>query len=111
MKMPPRKIGNGKKELNKDDPMYKEKRNKNNDAVKKSRMKTKTKSEETMGKVANLKQENEVLEERIQLLSKELTFLKDIFLAHAGRTHGMDASSHLGLLQDLLRDNEAVMDV
>ena len=56
MKMPPRKIGNGKKELNKDDPMYKEKRNKNNDAVKKSRMKTKTKSEETMGKVANLKQ-------------------------------------------------------
>ena len=56
-----------------------------------------------------LVKENEVLEERIQLLSKELTFLKDIFLAHAGRTHGMDASSHLGLLQDLLRDNEVGM--
>ena len=41
--MPPRKQL-GKKELNKDDPLYKEKRNKNNDAVKKSRLKTKTKS-------------------------------------------------------------------
>jgi len=85
--MPPRKIvGDGKKEMimiTKEDPVYKEKRNKNNDAVKKSRMKTKVKSEETMKKVAILKQENESLEERIQLLSKELTFLKDIFLAHA----------------------------
>ena len=30
-----------------------------------------------------------MLEERIKLLSKELTFLKDIFLAHAGTSHGM----------------------
>ena len=56
MKMPPRKIGDGKKEITKDDPMYKEKRNKNNDAVKKSRQKTKVKSEETMKKVTLLKQ-------------------------------------------------------
>jgi len=108
--MPPRKQL-GKKELNKDDPLYKEKRNKNNDAVKKSRLKTKTKSEETMGKVANLKKENELLEDRIQLLSKELTFLKDIFLAHATRNHGIDPS-HLGLLTNLLHDDgQAVMDM
>lgn len=60
--MPPRKIvGDGKKEMimiTKEDPVYKEKRNKNNDAVKKSRMKTKVKSEETMKKVAILKQVN-----------------------------------------------------
>merc|ERR1719187_887270 len=42
-----------------------------------------------MEKVSELKQENEMLEERIKLLSKELTFLKDIFLAHAGTSHGI----------------------
>jgi CCAAT/enhancer binding protein (C/EBP) gamma len=41
-------------------------------------------------------QENEQLEERIKLLSKELMFLKDIFLAHAGTNHGMEAH-HLGI--------------
>ena len=53
--MPPRKVGLGKKEISKDDPMYKEKRDKNNDAVKRSRQKTKQKCEETMVKVNILK--------------------------------------------------------
>jgi len=107
--MPPKKTQNGKKELTKDDPMYKEKRDKNNDAVKKSRLKTKIKYDETMKKVAALKKENEIFEERIQLLSKELTFLKDIFLAHASRTHGMDVN-HLGIGNLLTEVDEAVMD-
>ena len=34
-------------------------------------------------------QENEMLEERIKLLHKELVFLKDIFFAHAGSKHGL----------------------
>ena len=42
------------------------------------------KAKDTHSRVSQLKQENEMLEERIKLLSKELTFLKDIFLAHAG---------------------------
>ena len=42
------------------------------------------KAKETHERVSQLKQENEMLEERIKLLTKELTFLKDIFLAHAG---------------------------
>jgi len=110
MKMPPKKIGDGKRELTKEDPLYKEKRNKNNESVKKSRLKTKVKSEETMQKVASLKQENEKLEERIQLLSKELTFLKDIFLAHTNRTHGLDAT-HLGFTEILEEADEAVMEM
>ena len=48
MKMPPRKLGNGKKEMAKDEQVYKEKRNKNNDAVKRSRQKTKVQAKETM---------------------------------------------------------------
>lgn len=71
------------------DVHYSEKRQKNNDAVKKSREKTRQKSKETMDKVCQLKQENEMLEERIKLLAKELSFLKDIFLAHAGSAHGI----------------------
>ena len=47
-------------------------------------------------------QENEQLEERIKLLSKELTFLKDIFLAHASTNHGMDIN-HLGI-RELFED-------
>jgi CCAAT/enhancer binding protein (C/EBP) gamma len=58
MKMPPRKLGNGKREMTKDDQdqSYKEKRNKNNDAVKRSRQKTKVQAKETMDKVSRLKQ-------------------------------------------------------
>ena len=88
--MPPRKLsGNGKREICTSDPHYVEKRAKNNDAVKKSREKTRLKAKDTMEKVSTLKQENEMLEERIKLLHKELVFLKDIFFAHAGSKHGL----------------------
>merc|ERR1712211_137095 len=48
-----------------------------------------------------LLQENEMLEERIKLLAKELTFLKDIFMAHAG-SHGItvDDMEIKGLLEE-----------
>merc|ERR1711902_417273 len=90
--MPPRKLStgsSGKREVCPSDPQYIEKRAKNNDAVKKSREKTKLKAKETLEKVTILKQENEMLEERIKLLHKELVFLKDIFFAHAGTKHGL----------------------
>jgi len=63
---------------------YLNKRARNNDAVKRSRQKAREKANETSTRVQKLKTENEKLEDRIKLLSKELTFLKDIFLAHAG---------------------------
>merc|ERR1711963_351459 len=49
-----------------------------------------------------LLQENEMLEERIKLLAKELTFLKDIFMAHAGSAHGItvDDMEIKGLLEE-----------
>jgi len=57
MKMPPRKLSTGKREMvNPSDPHYIEKRSKNNDAVKKSREKTRQKAKETMEKVTQLKQ-------------------------------------------------------
>lgn len=63
---------------------YLAKRSRNNEAVRRSREKARQKAQETHERVSQLKMENEMLEERIKLLSKELTFLKDIFLAHAG---------------------------
>jgi len=57
MKMPPRKLSTGKREMvSPNDPHYVEKRAKNNDAVKKSREKTRQKAKETMEKVTQLKQ-------------------------------------------------------
>ena len=64
---------------------YLAKRSRNNEAVRRSREKARMKAKETHDRVSQLKQENEMLEERIKLLTKELTFLKDIFLAHAGK--------------------------
>ena len=65
---------------------YRSKRAKNNEAVRRSREKARHKAKETHERVTQLKRENEMLEERIKLLSKELEFLKDIFLAHAGNS-------------------------
>jgi len=108
--MPPRKLstGSGKREVCASDPQYIEKRAKNNDAVKKSREKTKLKAKETLEKVTILKQENEMLEERIKLLHKELVFLKDIFFAHAENKHGLtDVDMEIQNLLD--EDDESEM--
>lgn len=62
---------------------YKERRDRNNVAVKKSREKSREKARSTKDRVSNLRQENEELEKKVQILSKELSVLKDLFLAHA----------------------------
>lgn len=48
-------------------------------------MKSRLRTQETLDRVHKLKTENDQLEEKIKLLSKELGFLKDLFLAHAGK--------------------------
>ena len=53
-------------------------------AVKRSRVKSKMRTQQTLERVNQLKTENELLEEKIKMLTKELGFLKDLFLAHAG---------------------------
>lgn len=52
-------------------------------AVKKSRLKSKQKAQDTLQRVTQLKEENERLEAKIKLLTKELSVLKDLFLEHA----------------------------
>ena len=77
-----------KKSVKKGGEEYVEKRNKNNDAVKKSREKARKHMKETEKRVEILKQDNNKMEERIKLLSKELVFLKNLFLAHETSGHG-----------------------
>lgn len=61
------------------DDEYKKKREKNNEAVRKSRQKTKKKTMETAKRVEALKRENDNLEERAKTLNRELAQLKEMF--------------------------------
>ncbi|XP_049764257.1 CCAAT/enhancer-binding protein gamma-like [Schistocerca cancellata] len=74
-------------EITEDD--YRRRRDRNNQAVKRSRVKSKLRTQQTLERVHQLKTENEMLEEKIKVLTKELGFLKDLFLAHAGSAHGV----------------------
>ncbi|XP_053980752.1 CCAAT/enhancer-binding protein gamma [Hylaeus volcanicus] len=78
-----------------DDEDYRKRRDRNNQAVKRSRVKSKLRTQQTLERVNQLKTENELLEEKIKMLTKELGFLKDLFLAHAG------SSQHSVNFQDL----------
>jgi len=82
---------------------YRDKRARNNLAVKKSREKNKQKINQTHERVSQLKEENQTLESNIKLLSKELKFLKEVFVAHAGSAHGMSVSD-IGMHVDSLTD-------
>ncbi|KAK7170351.1 hypothetical protein R3I94_000543 [Phoxinus phoxinus] len=78
---PPSKMK--KSSMDKDSDEYRQRRERNNLAVKKSRMRSKQKAQDTQQRVNELKEENERLEAKIKLLSKELSVLKDLFLEHA----------------------------
>lgn len=73
-----------KMDKNGDDGSYQARRERNNIAVRKSREKSRAKAKETMAQVDRLRKENEMLEQKVTILSKELSVLKDLFLAHAG---------------------------
>ena len=74
--------------MDKNSDEYRRKREKNNMAVKKSRTKSKQKTMETLHRVNALKAENVELQQKIDILSKELRLLKDLFMAHANNAHG-----------------------
>ncbi|XP_044265317.1 CCAAT/enhancer-binding protein gamma-like isoform X1 [Tribolium madens] len=102
--MPPRK-GRVKKEgpeSGEDSDEYRKKRDRNNLAVKRSRVKSKQKTQETLNRVTKLRNENTVLEEKVKTLTKELGFLKELFIAHAannvdsGKFEGVDLQQLLG---------------
>ncbi|XP_023721592.1 CCAAT/enhancer-binding protein gamma-like isoform X2 [Cryptotermes secundus] len=69
---------------------YRRRRDRNNQAVKRSRVKSKLRTQQTLERVNQLKTENEMLKQKICMLTKELGFLKDLFLAHAGSAHGVN---------------------
>eukprot|EP00795_Rhopilema_esculentum_P001027 gene1027-15353_t len=58
---------------------YRKSRVKNNIAVRKSREKSKKKIEETKERVAMLKKENMELTNQLEVLNRELKFLKELF--------------------------------
>lgn len=52
-------------------------------AVKKSRYKSKQRTQETFTRVTKLKAENQELEEKVKSLTKDLKFLKELFVEFA----------------------------
>ena len=67
------------------DDDYVKKRERNNIAVRKSRMKAKDRIEETRKRVVELSKENEELRNKVSLLQKELNVLRSLF-ANGGIT-------------------------
>lgn len=59
-------------------------RERNNEAVKKSRTRMRLRTQSTLDKVEKLRTENTKLEDRIDSLKKELDLLKELFVSHAG---------------------------
>jgi hypothetical protein len=68
-----------KKVADKNTKEYREKRERNNVAVRKSREKNRHQIMETQQRVKELEEENSALQSKITLLSKELKVLKDLF--------------------------------
>ncbi|XP_014665769.1 PREDICTED: CCAAT/enhancer-binding protein gamma-like [Priapulus caudatus] len=62
------------------DRTYRVKRDRNNDAVKRSRAKAQQKQQATLERVQQLREENRSLEDRVRLLAKELSVLKEILV-------------------------------
>ncbi|EDO41258.1 predicted protein, partial [Nematostella vectensis] len=58
---------------------YRQKRERNNVAVRKSRFKSKQKFIETQSRVEELTEENERLHSRIDIITKELNALRSLF--------------------------------
>lgn len=82
--MPPVKRGRqGASDVDDDDDDYRRRRDRNNEAVKKSRYKSKQRTQETFTRVTKLKAENQELEEKVKSLTKDLKFLKELFVEFA----------------------------
>merc|ERR1712004_362000 len=103
MKMPQKKK-NQSKAMDKE---YEIRRQKNNDAVRKSREKAREKAQTVSKRIDFLKSENEKLEEKKKLLRKELSMLKEMFLAynHNGTDSNHQGNNGMELAKLLLRTN------
>lgn len=79
--------------LSKSSDEYRQRRERNNAAVKKSRYKSKQKTLETQKRVDKLKDDNSQLEKRVESLTRELNFMRAIFVP---RTDARPLPSHTG---------------
>uniref|UniRef100_H2YC01 BZIP domain-containing protein n=1 Tax=Ciona savignyi TaxID=51511 RepID=H2YC01_CIOSA len=70
---------------------YLKRRQRNNIAVKKSREKSREKSQVTEERIEKLQVENSALENKLQVLNKELSILKKVFMDHAKGFSGSGA--------------------
>lgn len=89
--------GKAKKPIDKSSDEYMRRRERNNAAVKKSRRKTKLRIHGTEVRVKELEDENKELKQRIELLTKELTVLKSLFI-----TSGTEISPKLITAADVI---------
>ena len=80
------------------DSDYEIKRQKNNDAVKRSRQKAKEKSRKIAENIKKFKEENKSLEEKKKLLKKELEMLKDMFMAYGSTESNQQGNELVKLL-------------
>jgi CCAAT/enhancer binding protein (C/EBP) gamma len=82
--------GRKRKPLDKGSDEYRRRREKNNEAVKKSRIKSKVKTAETQDQVNELIHENQLLNQKVASLSKEFELLKELYQAHAKNPGSQD---------------------
>ncbi|XP_063702627.1 CCAAT/enhancer-binding protein gamma isoform X2 [Culicoides brevitarsis] len=76
-------------------------------AVKRSRVKSKQKTEETIARVDQLKSKNKKLEGKIEALNKQLAFLKSLFLEQAmAKKDNIDMEKLKEMLADIDSDDE-----
>ncbi|XP_013391038.1 uncharacterized protein LOC106159324, partial [Lingula anatina] len=92
--------GRGKKRVyEKNSEEYRQRRERNNVAVRKSRDKAKLKQIETECKVKELSDQNQTLQKKLDLLTKELNVLKGLFI----NTGATIPNEYKDLLKDLCR--------
>jgi len=90
--------------LDKGSSEYKEKREKNNNAVKRSRDKSKAKAQEAQCRVQKIQSENEYLRTTVDSMTSELKHLKEMLINQAGAVEYLSPQMELEL-EELLKED------
>jgi len=90
--------------MDKNSSEYREKREKNNNAVKRSRDKSKAKAVEAQVRVQKLQTENEYLRSTVDNMTSELKYLKEMLISQAGAVEYLSPQMEQEL-EELLRED------
>ena len=74
---------------NKDSDDYRRRRERNNEAVKKSRQRSKLKTEETVERISRLDKVNEAMQQDLDILVKEVRLLSSMYASHMQHAHNV----------------------